>query len=83
MKIKLIQIGNSKAIRLPQSLIEQLKLQDEVILEATNDALIIRPTSKVRDSWAKSFDEMAKQQDDKLLDDYLPSTWEQEKWEWK
>ncbi len=83
MKAKLIQIGNSKGIRLPKSLIEQLKLQEEVELEATKDALIIRATSKNRSTWAKSFHEMAKQQDDKLLDDYQPSIWDQEEWEWK
>ena len=83
MKAKLIQIGNSKGIRLPKSLIEQLKLHEEVELEATKDALIIRPAAHVRANWTQAFQKMAEHQDDALLDDYQPSTWDDEEWEWK
>ena len=83
MKIKIIDIGNSKGIRLPKSLLEQLGLEDEVQLEATKNSLIIRPSHAARFNWAKSFHDMAKSGDDKLLDDYTPTSWDNEEWEWK
>lgn len=83
MKAKIIDIGNSKGIRLPKYLLDQLGLEDEVQLEATKNSLIIRPAHTARFDWAKAFHKMAESGDDKLLDDYSPSAWDTEEWEWK
>ena len=83
MKAKIIDIGNSKGIRLPKSLLEQLGLENEVRLETSKGALIIRPSQVVRFDWAKAFHAMAQSGNDKLLDDYTVSSWDNEEWEWK
>jgi antitoxin MazE len=49
MKAKIIQIGNSKGIRLPKSLIVDYKIDDEVILELRADCIVLKPV--VKDPW--------------------------------
>jgi antitoxin MazE len=83
MKAKIITIGNSKGIRLPKSLLDQLGFENEVQLEATKDRLIIRPLHVARFDWAKSFHAMAQTGDDRLLDDYVATSWDKKEWEWK
>ena len=83
MTTRLIEIGNSRGIRIPKSLIEQFGLEGEVLLEVEQAALVIKPARSVRFDWAKSFHTMAEAGDDKLLDDYKASLWDKEEWEWK
>jgi antitoxin MazE len=83
MKARVIKIGNSKGIRLPKAILEQVGLGEEVVLEASRGALVIRPASKPRATWGASFQEMAKHGDDRLLDiEISGSSWDKE-WEWK
>ena len=83
MKIKIIDIGNSKGIRIPKALLEQLGIGNEVTLETSTDSLVLKPCRSERLNWAKAFHEMAKSGDDKLLDEYRLSSWDNEEWEWK
>ena len=83
MKLKIIDIGNSKGIRLPKGILQQLGIKDEVSLETSKNSLILKATQSSRFEWAKAFHEMAKNSDDKLLDDYAPTSWDDEEWEWK
>ena len=43
MKAKIIKIGNSKGIRLPNELIKEYKLDEEVTLELREDCIVIKP----------------------------------------
>ena len=84
MKTNIVQIGNSRGIRIPKALLEQCQLQDEVELELRGDHLVIRPAAKPRSNWADAFRQMREQEDDTLLDqDTLPATdWDTTEWEW-
>ncbi|KAF0153295.1 MAG: SpoVT/AbrB domain-containing protein [Ignavibacteria bacterium] len=85
MKTKVIKIGNSRGVRIPKSLIDQSGLKTEVELEIDHGRIIISPISRNRDSWEISFQKMAKNKDDILLDnDSLLSQakWDKEEWEW-
>jgi antitoxin MazE len=84
IKVKIIQIGNSKGIRLSKSLIEQYNMKDEVLLEAKKDSIVIRPVENPRVDWEKSFEEMRLRGDDMQLDEgtELESEWDQEEWQW-
>ncbi len=83
MKAKVIKIGNSRGIRLPKAILEQVGLGEEVVLEASRGTLVIRPASKPRATWGVSFQEMAERGDDRLLDiEISSSSWDKE-WEWK
>jgi antitoxin MazE len=83
MKARVIKIGNSKGIRLPKKILEQVGLGEEVVLEASRGTIVIRPASKPRATWGACFQEMAKHGDDRLLDTEISgSSWDKE-WEWK
>ena len=84
IKVKIIQIGNSKGIRLSKSLIEQYNMKDEVFLEPKKDSIVIRPVEKHRVDWEKSFEKMRLKGDDVLLDKEadIDSEWNKEEWKW-
>jgi antitoxin MazE len=84
MKTRIVAIGNSQGIRIPKPLLEQAGLSGEVEISAEDGALVIRPAKRPRASWAAAFQEMARRDDDTLLDDVSPglSTWDEGEWEW-
>lgn len=83
MKAQIIQIGNSKGIRIPRLVLEQCDLGNEVELEAHPGELIIRPADGSRHGWAQAFENMAQYGDDKLLDEDGTSTeWSRKEWKW-
>lgn len=54
MRATLIQIGNSRGIRLPKSVIEQAALKEELELEVTEGAVTIRNARTARQGWAEA-----------------------------
>lgn len=85
MKARIIQIGNSKGIRIPKPLLEAAGLHHEVELSLQSGSLVIRPVDLVRSGWADAFTEMAKNGDDAAASD-IPSNlsnWDEEEWEWQ
>jgi antitoxin MazE len=84
MKTRVVQIGNSRGIRIPKPLLDQTGLCGEVEISAEGENLVIRPASKPRQGWAAAFREMALRGDDILLDEVGPtlSNWDEEEWEW-
>lgn len=66
MELQIIQIGNSKGIRFPQSLLKQYHLKGKVVVDLEEDGFFIKP-KKIRDGWAESFQQMAKNGDDHLI----------------
>jgi antitoxin MazE len=85
MKTHIVRIGNSQGIRIPKPLLEQTGLRGEVEISAQKDSLIIRPAKRPRAGWAAAFQEMARRNDDALLDDAPPSlsSWDEDDWEWR
>ena len=85
MKASIVKIGNSRGIRIPKPVCEQCGFEDEVELEVHNNELVIRSSHKAREGWGDTFQAMAKQGDDVLLDGETVSTsaWDNEEWEWK
>ncbi|HXD88323.1 MAG TPA: AbrB/MazE/SpoVT family DNA-binding domain-containing protein [Urbifossiella sp.] len=83
MKIRIVQIGNSRGIRIPKLLLESVGLEGEVDLTAERGALVIRPARSPREGWAEAFRQMAQHGDDALLDEPALSQWDREEWEWR
>jgi antitoxin MazE len=81
---RVVKIGNSRGIRIPKPLLDQLGLAEEVELVVEGDQLIIRPIRRPRDGWDEQFELMAERGDDRLLDAEAPSLtrWDAEEWEW-
>ena len=84
VKTRIIKIGNSQGIRIPKLLLQQVGLFSEVEVEAQQGQLVIRPLALARQGWEQSFQAMAVQGDDHLLDaePMLPTAWEASEWEW-
>ena len=82
MKTRIVRIGNSKGIRLPKLLLEQVGLVDEVDLEVRDGELVISPANAVRAGWREAAISLAKREEDKLLDIPTPTHFDAEEWEW-
>jgi antitoxin MazE len=81
MNIKLIKIGNSRGIRIPHTILQQVKIKDELEMEVLDERLILKPVKKVRKGWDIAFMKMHQQKDDNLIiDDRIDLT--DEEWIW-
>ena len=54
MHTNLVQIGNSRGVRLPKAIIEAAGLEDELDLEVVDGAVIIRSTRDIRAGWKEA-----------------------------
>ncbi len=84
LKTRIVKIGNSQGVRIPKLFLEQTQLGDEVELELQADQIVIRPARRSRHGWDATFQAMAQQGDDQLLDgDALQATtWDEDEWTW-
>jgi antitoxin MazE len=82
IRAKVVKIGNSRGIRIPRTLLEQAGLADEVEMMVEGDKLIIHSAHSPRQGWAVRFAMMTGQGDDRLLDEPLPTQWDEEEWVW-
>ena len=84
MKTSIIQIGNSRGIRIPKPVFEQCGFKDEVNMTIDDHKLIIQPSHQPREGWATAFESMAEHGDDQLLDtSSIATDWDESEWEWK
>jgi len=68
MLVSVVAIGNSKGIRLPKAILDQLQITDQVDLEVENRQIIIKPVNKApRKGWAEAFSKMHERKEDTLL----------------
>ncbi len=83
MLAKIVQIGNSRGIRIPKSVFEQCHFGSEVMLKIDKKKLIIEPIKKKpRQGWKESFqaDKRPLTKSEKV--DYIPTKFDEEEWEW-
>lgn len=69
MEISIIQIGNSKGIRLSKMLLEKYQLKDKVELVMEDGYILLKPISQPRQNWEAAFEEMHQYGDDNLFID--------------
>ena len=68
MLVNLIQIGNSKGIRLPKAVLEALNVEKELDLEVKDRILIVKPIhNNPRKGWEDKLKTMHNRGEDKLL----------------
>jgi antitoxin MazE len=67
MEIQVIQIGNSKGIRLSKAVLERYNITDRVDLELKKNHIHIKGLSQPRKGWDKAFTEMNANGDDVLF----------------
>jgi antitoxin MazE len=78
MEISVINIGNSKGIRLSKTILEKYKINDKIELILEKDYIILKPKTEPRKNWEMAFKKMHKNGDDQLLMDDI---FEDEKFE--
>lgn len=67
MEIAIIKIGNSKGLRLSKTIMEKYNIKDKVELILEKDQIIIRAIDEPRKDWENAFENMRRNNDDKLL----------------
>ena len=60
MKVKLINIGNSKGLRLPKTIIQQYKIGEDLQIELQEDGILLKPLTKPRTGWSEQFETAVK-----------------------
>ena len=82
MKTRLIQIGNSRGVRLPKPIIDQAGLTEEIDLEVRDGMIVIASQSVPRAGWAEAAKSMRKNQDDQPFEPFPSTKFEEMEWKW-
>lgn len=82
MKARLVNIGNSRGVRLPKPLIEEAGLTEDVELHVLEGKIIISCVSRVRESWAQGAEKLAARGEDRLLNEPTATRFDAEEWNW-
>jgi antitoxin MazE len=84
VKTRIVKMGNSRGIRIPKLLLDQLGLNEEVELAVQQNQLVIRPVRRPRHDWDEQLKLMAERGDDRLLDTEAVclTQWDTDEWEW-
>ena len=70
MELTIINIGNSKGIRLSKTILEKYDIGDKVEISLEKEYIILKPKSEPRKGWEKAFKKMHESGDDQLqIDD--------------
>jgi len=69
MELSVINIGNSKGIRLSKTILEKYSISDKIELILGKGHIILKPKTEPRKNWEKAFKKMHENGDDQLLMD--------------
>jgi antitoxin MazE len=82
MRTRLIRIGNSRGVRLPERLIEEVGLIDEIEIRVVHGALVIESAPVGRAGWADAAKLAHERGDDTLVDFPSATRFDATEWEW-
>lgn len=84
MVLRLVQIGNSKGIRLPKRIIEQLNFSDEIEAEVKREGLLLKKKTKARVGWKKQILREIKKggYPEMLIPDNIQNEFDESEWQW-
>jgi antitoxin MazE len=78
----IVRIGNSRGLRIPKAVIEQLGLGDRVAMSVQGNQLVIRSIRKPREGWEEQFHLMHERGDDRPVDEFPATAWDEREWDW-
>ena len=81
MKARLVRIGNSRGIRLPKAVIEQIGLDDDVELSVEDNRVVITAASPLRYGWAEAARRLGAEPRG-LLSPSAPTRFDEDEWQW-
>jgi antitoxin MazE len=83
MKADLVQIGNSRGIRIPKAFIQQCKLGEKVDIRVEGDRIIIARERQPREDWEERFQSAEDGVSDKLLfPEFRDHKFDRDEWTW-
>ena len=82
MKARLVRIGNSRGVRIPKPLIEQVGLTDDVELRVIDGAIVISNVETAREGWSEAAAALAEASGGRILDSPTPTRFDENEWEW-
>jgi antitoxin MazE len=62
-ELKIVQIGNSKGIRIPKSMLQKYGFSDSIQIEERENGILLRNTKKTKLSWEDTFKSMKKEKE--------------------
>ena len=82
MKTKIVRIGNSRGVRIPKPLLEEAGLDGQVSLRVVEGGIMIESQRAPRAGWSDAAALANERGDDTLLDDTIPTRFDEIDWEW-
>ncbi len=86
MRTRIVRIGNSRGIRIPKALLEEVGLgsedHPEVELTLVDGSLVIRPLNRVRRGWAEAAAALAEAEGPDREDPFIPTDFDESEWVW-
>lgn len=83
MKAHIVRISNSRGVRLPKTLLQEAQLEGEVELQAEPGRILISKPSQPRAGWADAARRMREQDEDRLIDQPIPTRFDTDDWKWR
>ena len=83
MKARLVRVGNSRGVRIPKPLIEEARLEDEVVISVRDRSLIITSVESPRFGWAEAARLLRSRGEDRPSEPDTPTRFDQEEWQWR
>ena len=83
MKTKIVRIGNSRGVRIPKPLLEQAGLENEVLLRVVEEGIVIESADQPRAGWAEAARVLRDRGEDGLLDEVVPTDFDETEWVWE
>lgn len=72
MEVSIIQIGNSKGLRLSKTILDKYQINEKIEMILENDHIILRPFKEPRKGWREAFEAINNAGEDQLfIDDVL------------
>lgn len=71
MELSVINIGNSKGIRLSKTILEKYNIQDKIELILEKGFIVLKPKTEPRKNWEKAFKTMHENGEDQMLIDHI------------
>lgn len=82
METRLIKIGNSRGIRIPKALLRAARLGTRLRLRVVDSGLLVESVDNPRAGWAHEARELGMSPDGGLLDEPVPTAFDDSEWEW-
>ena len=64
IELKVVQIGNSRGVRLPKAVLERYQIKEALVLEAREDGLLLRGKKDKRLTWEETYRQTAREKED-------------------